>query len=363
MADLKQHLPSTAPSDKAQMSAVTAENKPTERSAWHDNVRFVAICLVVAGHWGIGRRWMPEFDAISNQMVYSFHMALFVILAGRFSKPGGSLSTVFRQGWGQLLVPLGLFITFDSLLMHRLTGAPSVISTRAFPYGLWFLASLFCWRLLVLPLGRWRTVDVLAGPLAVVLLAASGLVPNVFSLIRTLAFFPAFLFGMAVLPRIEPTLRRPMVRCFAAMWVVAGLLLVAYQSDRNLKPWMLQASRYADMGSDQFRGAAIRIGLMVFGMVMAVGIMALVSARNLGVVSRLGRYTLYAYLLHLPVTRVLRFWLFPNTKDQPLVAVAVTLAIIPFTMVAMSAPVRRLTQPMVEPIEFVRPRPSPSRTR
>ena len=107
-------------------------------------------------------------------------------------------------------------------------------------------------------------------------------------------------------------------------------------------------------------GAAIRAALMAFGIVMSVGVMSLVSARNLGAVSRMGRYTLYAYLLHLPVTQVIRYWLMPTTDFNPTVAVAVTLAIVPFTIVAMSAPVRRLIQPMVEPMEFVRPRTSPN---
>lgn len=326
------------------------------RSAWHDNVRVVGICLVVAGHWGIGRGAYPEFNAVAVTMIFSFHMALFVMLAGRFSKPGGSPAAVFRRGWGQLMLPLVLFAALSLLLMYRLTGKAVSVSLSGIPFGLWFLASLFCWRLMVVPLGRWRTLDRMAAPVAIVGLVASGLVPNVFSLIRTLAFFPAFLFGMAVLPRIEAALRRPAVRCCAAVWVSAGLLLVALQPDASLKRWFHYNDSFADMGNEPIRDAAIRVALMAFGILMAVGVMSLVPSRNLGKLSTLGRYTLYAYLLHLPVTHVIRNWLLPNTDNSQVVVVAVTLAIIPFTLIAMSGPVRRLAQPMVEPVEFVRPR-------
>ncbi len=323
------------------------------RSAWHDNARFVGICLVVAGHWGVGRSAYPEVNAVAVEMIFSFHMALFVMLAGRFVKPGGAPLAVFRRSWGQLVLPLALFAALDLLLMNWLTGKAVAVSLYSIPYGLWFLASLFCWRLMVVPLGRWRTVDLLAGPLALVLLAASGVLPNVFSMVRTLAFFPTFLFGMAVLPKIEPALRKPVVRGLAGAGVGGGLMFVALQSNRIPKRWLHHDATYESLGNGDLRGAAIRVGLMAFGTVMAVGVVALVPSRNLGAVSRLGRYTLYAYLLHLPVTKVIRYWAMPNSDNSAVVAVAVTLAVIPFTLLAMSGPVRRLTQPMVEPAQFV----------
>ncbi len=188
------------------------------------------------------------------------------------------------------------------------------------------------------------------------MLLVSGLTPNAFSLTRTLAFFPAFLFGMMVLPRIETALRRPAIRWLALVMVVAGQLLVAAQANRIPKWWLNHNTTYAYLGNEFLRGATIRAALMAFAMLMSVGVIALVPSRNLGAASRLGRYTLYAYLLHLPAARVILHWLLPTSDNSPAVALGVTLAIVPFTLLAMSAPVRRLTQPMVEPVEFVRPR-------
>lgn len=347
---------SMAPSEGANARSNTAEGSHGGRSAWHDNVRFVGICLVVAGHWGFGRGTFVEVNAVARIMIYSFHMALFAMLAGRFVKPGGSPSAIFRRSWGQLMLPLALFAVLDMILMYWITDKPVAAKLTAIPFGLWFLASLFCWRLMVTTLGRWRVIDALAGPVAIGMLLVSGLTPNAFSLTRTLAFFPAFLFGMMVLPRIETVLRRPAVRWLALVFVVAGQLLVAIQADRIPKWWLNHNTTYAVLGNEFLRGATIRAALMVFAIMMSVAVIALVSSRNLGAASRLGRYTLYAYLLHLPVSRVILYWLLPNSDNSPVVAVGVTLAIVPFTLLAMSAPVRRLTQPMVEPVEFVRPR-------
>ena len=42
----------------------------TERSAWHDNVRVVGICLVVAGHWGLARGFYPGVSDPSGDMIW-----------------------------------------------------------------------------------------------------------------------------------------------------------------------------------------------------------------------------------------------------------------------------------------------------
>lgn len=92
---------------------------------------------------------------------------------------------------------------------------------------------------------------------------------------------------------------------------------------------------------------------------VALAVVSLVPTRRVGSLSGLGRFTLYAYLLHLPVTEFIIYWLIPRTDSNAAVSVSVSLAIIPFVLVVMTRPVRRLTQPLVEPVEFAKSVPVP----
>ncbi len=285
-------------------------------------------------------------------------MPLFIMLAGRFVRPKAAFGVTFRKGWGQLILPFAIFYLVDLFVMGWVKGPPFVAFGQL-PSGLWFLVSLFFWRLMVVPLGRWRSVDRLALPLAILGLLLSGLLPNWWSLVRTFSFFPAFLFGMLVLPRIEPHLRRLPVRLASAALLVGTVVVVWPRAHGYNYLWLHQSRSYEELGRDAVSGAGLRLLVAVVGLVVALAVVSLVPSRRFGSVSNLGRFTLYAYLLHLPVTAIILYWLLPRVDYQTAVSVGVSLAIIPFVLIVMTRPVRRLTQPFVEPIEFARSVPEP----
>ncbi len=64
-------------------------------------------------------------------MIYSYHMALFVMLAGRFAKPGGAPATALRRGWRRLILPLARFGLLGLVLMNWFPGAHGGCPTRA----------------------------------------------------------------------------------------------------------------------------------------------------------------------------------------------------------------------------------------
>lgn len=125
----------------------------TERSAWHDNVRVVGICLVVAGHWGLARGFYPGVSDPSGDMIFLFHMPLFVMLSGRFVKPAAAPMLTFRKSWGSLILPLVMFAAFNLSVVALVADRPRV-TLGYVPFGLWFLVSLFFWRLLATVVGR-----------------------------------------------------------------------------------------------------------------------------------------------------------------------------------------------------------------
>lgn len=325
---------------------------PIERSAWHDNQRFVAVCLVVIGHWGVGRGVFPTVSNAASDSIYLFHMPLFVMLSGRFTKPAQDVKATFAKSWGQLALPYLMFATLDGALMSVLTGASRPSDVGLLPYGLWYLVSLIWWRLIATTVGRSRRFDVVLGAASVLACGLSGWIPwTSWSLIRTAAFLPAFLFGMMLLPRIEPILIDRRVRLLSGFVLVAGVGVVAANSKQIDYQWFQASRTFHELNASGLWPALLKVGVLAAGMVVALAVTALVPRNRFKWATDAGRYTLYAYLLHLPVRRVLdevlRRWGYPGW-----LSILVPLMAVPFVLLVSTKFVRRATEPFVEPVAF-----------
>jgi fucose 4-O-acetylase-like acetyltransferase len=163
-----------------------------------DSIKGGLMVLVVFGHL------LENFNASSPlylaiySSIYVFHMPLFVITAGMFSKeflePRDYRSIVSR-----LLIPLVICQMLYFVWTAR-SGHPDTVILRPH-WILWFLLSLILWKL-VLPI----IVKVRYGMALTVLLALlAGYDPQIgyaFSLSRTVYFLPFFLFGFQYRDRI-----------------------------------------------------------------------------------------------------------------------------------------------------------------
>ena len=174
------------------------------RDARFDNAKGFLIALVVLGHL---LQKAPEMSGWRGNgrmaaiycVIYMFHMPAFAFFSGFFSSAKKTLLANVRE----TLVVYFLCQTFWCIYLYILSfvGGPGPRIGEIFfalpGNGLWYLLSLFFWRL-VTPL----LVDVRAPKLMLLFLAGYGallgLVGNVaeeFSLSRTIAFFPFFAAG------------------------------------------------------------------------------------------------------------------------------------------------------------------------
>jgi fucose 4-O-acetylase-like acetyltransferase len=231
--------------------------------------------------------------------LYMFHMPVFIIIAGYFSRGFPSSSDKVRKLITQLLVP---FVVFQVAYMGlaRLVGGENVDLTLLDPYFLvWFLLALFAWRLstpvwhrLRWPLGIAVGISVLAGIQEL---------PGVLETGRILSLLPFFVLGLLLRPQHFEMIRRPAVRVAAALVMVCGLAVAWFAAPRMSDEWVLGRQSNDFLGVDDLTGTAMRLGMLVCATVLAAAFLALVP-RGRTWFSGFGTVTLYVYLLHgLPV--------------------------------------------------------------
>ena len=155
-----------------------------------DSIKGALIVLVVLGHClSLGDKDSTMF---LHNLIYSFHMPLFVFLSGYFTKKNERLVTGIKSLFET-------FISFHILYMLFTRAIPSSITQVLTPMWIyWYLLSLVFWRLVVnfLPFEKWNKVVVISLSLFFALLVGYvDFVGYPLSLSRTIVFFPFFILG------------------------------------------------------------------------------------------------------------------------------------------------------------------------
>ncbi len=135
-----------------------------ERIIWIDNLKVIGILAVILGH----------ITSPLGSFIYSWHMPLFLFMAGFFIKCDLSAKEFILKDFKRLMIPYFIFAIFalvietiKRILLHRegmnylyeLQGIfiwmdyPSLMNTYAFV--LWFLPSLFFSRLIIYLLSKY----------------------------------------------------------------------------------------------------------------------------------------------------------------------------------------------------------------
>ncbi|AWB95028.1 fucose 4-O-acetylase [Agromyces badenianii] len=343
---------------------------PTKRRRvplW-DNARWIAITLVVIGH-GILPLIGESNSAYSVYLfIYSFHVAVFVTVSGYFAKSGPPNSRALRQILTDIVFPYFIFETIWSVIRWLLGGELALDFTTA-SWTLWFLIALAVWRI-VLPY-----LVLLRYPLLISIAISIGAgyaetIDSTLALSRTLGMLPFFVFGWK-LRQWQLTGRwLELGRAVAWRWRAGAILLfgttlavmpaaIETWRDLKLRRFMLYDESYEGIGYDEPWSGAIRLGLLLFAMLLTVAFLVLMP-RSAQWFTPFGTATLYIYLLH-------TFVLFPFREtgvlagQQPFwVLPAMIVFCVAISIVLSLKPVRRVFRPLVEPRARWLFRPEPS---
>ena len=328
---------------------------PVERDAFFDNVKFLAIVLVVCGHaWGPLADDPDGFRVLSSAytLVYLFHMPLFIAVCGYFTRsyardPAGPKR--LRRLLLTTLVPYLIFGSLYTLFRNLTRGGDWTPMNLVEPYYLtWFLLALFLWRL-TSPfwlLVRWPvTISVLAS------LAVGAAEPRDLAVAQFLQFLPFFVIGLTIRPEWLDRLRAVRRRRPVALAVFAVTLAGCYLYVPVARgEWLYRRSGHDELDVSLAQWWLHSAVQGVVAIVLCLAFLALVptSRRRW---TGFGEGTQFTYLLHGFVVQGALAWgayrwdLWTHPAGQ----VLITLLGIGLSVVLASAVVRRATGWIVEP--------------
>jgi fucose 4-O-acetylase-like acetyltransferase len=258
-----------------------------------DSVKGGLMILVIFGHLlELFTAGSPLYMAIYSA-IYAFHMPLFVMIAGMFSKVVMEEKD-YRALVSRLVIPLVICQTLYLALVVAKSGRLAAPALQPH-WILWFLLSMVLWKL-ALPL----FVRIRYGlAVAVLMTLAAGYNPDIgyaFSLSRTIYFFPFFLVGflyrdriLAVLPAYRWLMMAVLVGILGgvAWWSLLGLPHDALYGSRDY--YTAPVSANAPM-----LGRAVMMALSLCASFAAVAIMGVQSR----LLAYLGQRSLAIFVLH-----------------------------------------------------------------
>ncbi|WP_329230891.1 acyltransferase family protein [Streptomyces canus] len=327
-----------------------AAQRPAERDAYFDNIKYLAIVLVAVGH-----AWEPLRDGSRSVsalylLVYAFHMPAFIVVSGYFSRNFDAGPQRLRRLVTGLVVPYVVFETAYTFFTRWTDQVPDRPVSLLDPlYLTWFLVALFVWRLTT-PL--WQRVRHPV-PLALAVAMLATLTPSIgddLDLQRVLQFLPYFVLGLCLRPEHFRLVRRRAVR-LAALPVFAVALALAYWAvPRMSGAWFYHRDSAQELGAPAWSGPVMTLVTFGCSLVLVGCFLALVPGRRTWF-TVLGAGTLYGYLLHGFLVQGARFWGWygPAWVHEPLGTAAVALVAAAVVTALCTPPVRRALRCLVEP--------------
>ncbi|POM26948.1 Acyltransferase family protein [Actinomadura rubteroloni] len=345
-ADPEAHAP-PGPAAAGNGGAAAPRPRRKERDPFFDNAKFLAILLVVMGHSLANLLDVPVAKALYI-FIYMFHMPLFIVITGYFSRNWTFAGGKARKLITNVGVPYVVFETAYSLY-DWLVGRHNLEISLLDPYFLtWFLCALFFWRLStpVWQQIRWP----LAVALVFSLLSYMSHLGSTFDIHRVIGLLPFYVLGLMLKPDHFELLKRPQARIIGAVTMLGGLAAAWVAKDHMNHSWVYWKNPNDFFGVDNVAGTAMRLAMFAAAVVLVAAFLSLVPKRRTWFTG-LGATTLYAYLLHGFVTRLLQFtgwWGEPWMHTVPGTFAVLAGALIVGTLLC-STPVVRLMSWALEP--------------
>ena len=266
----------------------------TNRDPYLDGLKFLLIFLVVLGH-------LPFSSLGLHQVIYSFHMPMFVFLSGYFSKPQEP-----HKLFSSSLRLFRIYLIFDILhiiIQYFLGGNPLTINYLIYPqFALWYLLCLIYWRIAISfkPLSKIKRWHLLI--IAIISIAA-GFIPvnSEFSFQRAFAFFPFFAIGYYFKQNQLMDILRSKNIWITIVSVIIIVLCLYYT--RKIPRYMPKEA-YTSI-NDMF----LRMLQGIIALAFMLSIIQVAPKKLVSVFAPLGKDTVYYYAYHTIIVTLLCFYI------------------------------------------------------
>ena len=254
------------------------------------------ILLVVFGH--LIEPLVDENILIKTtyMFVYSFHIPVFILIAGALTSPEMSYNYI-QKNIDSLLIPFITFTILYEVLNILSTSTVSRYTLNLQPYWiLWFLFSLFIWRI-ILPIIMSFRFPLL---FSVIVSLVAGYIEDVgyfFGISRTIYFFPFFILGYqlkAYLTYKKPTLKLPNIFYITVLTLNAYIFWFFREVPYE---WIYGSFSYKEIAPDLPYAFTFRLGLYLLSLTSSYAIIILMkNCRTKH--SSYGQKSLYVYIWH-----------------------------------------------------------------
>lgn len=288
-------LPPPAPASTSELVPVRQAPRKPSRDPFFDNAKFFAIVLVVAGHAIEGLRDV-RFAHAAYLFVYMFHMPVFIIITGYFSRRFTFAGGKARKLLTNLAVPYVVFETAYSTY-HWAVGHSKFEISLLDPYYLtWFLLALFAWRLST-PV--WQQIRFpIAVAVVISLLSGMDQLPATLEMNRVFGLVPFYVLGLFLKPEHFELVKKRTSAVLGALILILGFAFTYLFAVRHMATeWVFWRSGNPTLHVNNLVGTGMRLGLLLAAGVLVAAFLSLIPRREHWF-TRLGSATLYAYLLH-----------------------------------------------------------------
>ncbi len=254
------------------------------------------IFFVVFGHLIEPITNTNEVTKTIYMFIYSFHMPIFIILAGALTKLDISEKRISKT-IGTLMVPFLVFTILYEAFNIISTGSISHYTLNWQPYWiLWFLFSLFVWKLTLpiilqfkFPLSISIVISLYAGYI--------GDVGYFLGVSRTLYFFPFFIVGYKLGPALLSNKYLTAIPKSLYFAIICFNAAVFWLFNDWPQQWLYGSMSYEKLSSVEWYSFVIRTMFYSISFISSIAILMIMSNKK-SVLSTRGKNSLFVYVWH-----------------------------------------------------------------
>lgn len=272
-----------------------------------DNIKGIMIILVIFWHTITHLYMGGVTEPLMRYLycaIYTFHMPVFIFIAGCFSKRIVDYDTYTRKAITTCLLPYLVFSIFYGMLAaafnHKFANALNVLMPR---WTMWFLLSLFFWKIMVEPFVKIRWPFIVS----IFLSLYAGLFDSVgvfLALGKTFGFFPYFLAGYSFTSDSIGRVRKFNYKIIATIAFVFAMVIIGIAMSRNVAiGTFLMKESYVFLGQTFAEGVLLRSMSILLGFVCIYFFLCVIPNKKC-MFSTFGMYSLTIYLAHSGVISV-----------------------------------------------------------
>lgn len=286
----------------------------SQRIYLYDNIKFLAILLVVMGHFidVIAAHSSDNWARGIFLTIYSVHMPLFIFISGLFVKPMDKSSKFPKQRVISFVL-IGIAMRIAYLLLDLMLGNAVKYSVfDMYDTFAWFMWAMAVFNAIIWLFREYNTKVLLV--LSLLIGCAAGydsFLGDKFALMRITVFLPFFIAGYMINPEKLTQLLSNRILKLAAFFIVIGFIFVFFKSQtvyNIFRPMFTGRHDFTSLKDLYNLGFLVRLASYLISGVFGFSIMCLVVNVKIPFISAIGTKTIQIYFWHKLFLSVLISW-------------------------------------------------------